>query len=188
METIAPKVSVCLLTCNHVRYIRQCIEGVLMQAKDARLEIVVGDDCSDDGTSEIVAEYAAENSQLITHLRHGTRIGGSANYLATLRLLNAPFIAYLDGDDYWLPGKLAKQIRYMEANPGCAAIYSNALTVGERGEPIGLFNNVKNLEFTLAELLRRGNFLNNSSMMFRAPQRQAIFNMSGPLFDYGVHL
>jgi glycosyltransferase involved in cell wall biosynthesis len=188
MRNISPKVSVCLLTYNHARYIRASIESVLAQANDVELEIFIGDDCSDDGTSEIVAAFAIEHPRLITHVRHGTRIGGAANYAAVLAASHAPFIAYLDGDDYWLTGKLKRQLDYLGGHPACTAVYSNALTIGEQGEPIGMFNDVIDVEFKLAGLLRQGNFLNNSSMVHRAASRPALLGIEVPVIDYRVHL
>jgi len=64
MTISQPRVSVCVLTCNQRNYIQQCIESVLAQAPDTSLEILVGDDRSDDGTSEIVAALASRYPQL----------------------------------------------------------------------------------------------------------------------------
>jgi hypothetical protein len=98
------------------------------------------------------------------------------------------FIARTDGDDYWLPGKLSRQLAFMQANPGCAAVYTNAITVDGSGDRIGLFNDVSDARFDLAALLRRGNFLNNSSVLFRAAGRQAWLEVEGLQIDYRAHL
>ncbi len=181
-------VSACMLTCNHLRYIRRSLESMLAQAGDVPLEILVGDDCSDDGTSAIVAEFAAAHPKLITHIRHDPRMGGSENYLYVLRQAKGTFIAHLDGDDYWMPGKLRQQVDYLKAHPDCAAVYTNALAITEKGERFGVFNDVPNERFELSCLLRRGNFLNTSSMMFRASLRQAILDIEGPVLDYAIHM
>ena len=78
------------------------------------------------------------------------------------------YVARVDGDDYWLPGKLARQIAYLQTHPHCTAVYTNAVTVDESGRYIGLFNDIGDARLTLANLLRRGNALNNSSVLFRA--------------------
>jgi len=185
---VRPQVSVCVTTYNQQRYIRQCLESVLAQAIDVDLEILVGDDCSDDGTTEIVAEMAHLYQHVVSHLRHSPRIGGSANTQLLLSHAKAEFIARLDGDDYWLPGKLKLQVAYLVANPDCAAVYTNALTIDEGGNPIGIFNDVGDECFDLAAMLRRGNFLNNSSVLFRAAGKKAWIDLQGPLIDYRVHL
>lgn len=183
-----PEVSVCLLTWNHAQYIGQCIESVLEQATDIRIEILVGDDASSDGTSEIVATYSRAHPALIQHIHRSERLGASANYVDLLSRARAPLIAHLDGDDFWLPGKLREQVAYLHEHPDCSAVYTNATTISEQGEPIGIFNDFRGLEIRLPELLRSGNFLCNSSMLHRSKLRAAIFAIEGPVLDYRVHL
>lgn len=187
-ETRRPIVSVCVLVWNHLRYVRRTLESVLAQADDVIIEIIVGDDCSDDGSSEIVAAFAAAHPGLLVHVRHQQRLGGSENYLDTLSRARGRYIAHLDGDDYWLPGKLRRQVEFLEAHCDCAAVYTNALTITETGDAIGLFNDAPPRPVDLACLLRRGNFFNTSSMMFRSELRQAILDLGAPLLDYTIHL
>lgn len=188
MTISRPRVSVCVLTCNQQHYIKQCIESVLAQAPDASLEILVGDDCSDDGTSEIVAALASRYPQLIHHIRHDPRVGVFANCKYLLSTAQGEIVAFLDGDDYWLPGKLRSQLAFIDANSGCAAVYTNALTITESGEPIGLFNDVGEQRFNLAQMLRRGNFLNSSSVLVRADLARNLIEIEGAFIDYSAHL
>lgn len=183
-----PEVSVVLLACNHARYIAQSIESVLQQANDAHIEILIGDDASTDGTSEIVAAYAVAYPRLIQHIRRFERIGGSANYIDLLVRARGEFIAYLDGDDYWLPGKLKHQLKYIYSHQDCSAVYTNAFSISESGVKIGVFNDYPGEEIHLSDLLRRGNFLCNSSMLFRKHLCAAIFSVKGPVLDFRVHL
>lgn len=177
-----------MITRNHVRYVRQCIESIVEQAGNIAMEILVGDDCSVDGTSSIIAEFVAAYPHLITHIRHDPQIGGSENFLHVLRQAKGTFIANLDGDDYWMPGKLQRQVDYLLAHPDCAAVYANSFTVNEQGNPIGRFNDATGTRFEFSDLLRHGNFLNSSSMMFRASLRQMILDIDGPALDYRIHL
>lgn len=187
-DSAKPDVSVCIITCNQERYIRQCVESALTQAADVSLEILVGDDCSQDATSDILAELAAAHPGVIRHIRHDPRLGACRNSQSILALVKGEFIAHLDGDDYWLPGKLQRQLAFMRANPGCAAVYTNALTVTETDSPIGLFNNVGDESFDLAAMLRRGNFLNASSVMMRAELAACVIEIDEPFIDYRAHL
>lgn len=184
----APNVSVCIATCNQRAFIGQCLHSVLDQDAAAGLRILVGDDASDDGTSEIVAQLAAEYPGTITHLRSPVRAGAFANMRGLIARADGDFVARTDGDDYWLPGKLQRQLEYLHANPDCAAVYTNAITVDGDGRRIGMFNDVGDARLDLAGMLRRGNFLNNSSVLFRAAGRQAWLDVDAPQIDYRVHL
>lgn len=183
-----PRISVCVTTCNQRRYIRRCLESVLAQKVDAELEILVGDDCSDDGTSDIVSAMAADRPDLITHIRHSPRAGASANTQILLARSSGDYIARLDGDDYWLPEKLSIQLDFLVQNPDCVAVYANALTVNDDDVLIGVFNDVGDARFDLPGLLRDGNFLNNSSVLCRSGLKHDWLAIKGPLIDYRVHL
>jgi glycosyltransferase involved in cell wall biosynthesis len=58
IPNVEPKVSVFMITYNHEKFIAQAIESVLMQKTDFPFELVIGEDCSTDGTGEIVREYS----------------------------------------------------------------------------------------------------------------------------------
>lgn len=189
MITQHPLVSVCVATCNHVRYVVQCLDSVLAQQADGiSLQVLVGDDCSDDGTSDLVAGIASSHPGVVTHLRHSSRLGPTANMQALMMQCTGKYIARVDGDDYWLPGKLRAQIAHLDANPGCAAVYTNAITVDEIGIRIGLFNDAGDLCLDLPTALRHGNFLNNSSVLLRNEGRSAWLDATGPILDYYTHL
>lgn len=182
-----PFISVCVVTFNQRAFISECLRSIVSQVVEADVGILVGDDASDDGTSEAVAALAAEHPGRIRHFIRQTRMGGFANMRDLISRAEGDFVARVDGDDYWLPGKLQRQLDYLLANPDCAAVYTNAITIRD-GNRTGIFNDVGDIRFDLAELLRRGNFLNNSSVLFRAAGRQAWLNVDQPQIDYRVHL
>jgi glycosyltransferase involved in cell wall biosynthesis len=114
------KVSCHVITYNHINYISQCIEGILMQKTDFEFEIIIGDDLSTDGTREILEDYAIQNPKLIKlNLRNerGQGIPGKENFVSTLQMCKGEYITLCDGDDYWTdPFKLQKQVDFLEAN------------------------------------------------------------------------
>lgn len=183
-----PLVSVCIATFNHARYIRDCIMSVIAQAGDVTLEILVGDDLSEDGASAIVEALAREYPHLIRHFLRTRRLGPTENYFSLIRDARGRFIANLDGDDFWLPGKLAAQVSFLERRPDCPAVCSNALVIRDDGVPLGMFNNPQPERFDINALLRMGNFLNNSSILYWASLRENLLAMPVPSLDYRAHL
>lgn len=183
-----PTVTVCVVTCNQRDFIGRCLRSVLDQEAEADARILVGDDASEDGTSETVAALAAAHPGRIEHFLRQPRMGAFANMRDLISRAHGEFIARTDGDDYWLPGKLARQLAYLQAHPDCAAVYTNAITIAENGSRIGLFNDVGDDRFDLAAMIRRGNFLNNSSVLFRASGSGAWLSVGAPQIDYRAHL
>ena len=182
-----PDVSICIATCNQIRYITQCIESVLTQTGNFSWELLVGDDCSDDGTSEEISRLLATLSHA-THIRHAPRKGASANMQFLFAHARGRYVAHLDGDDYWLPGKLKQQVEFMEHHPQCVAVYTNALVVDDHCTVKAIFNDAGDCFVDLNTLLNRGNFLNNSSMMLRREQLSAFNSIDRPFLDFEGHL
>jgi len=113
-----PKVSVFMTTYNHERFIAQAIESVLEQKTKFDLELVIGEDCSTDGTRKIVAEYARRYPQRIKAMFRETNLGMMANGIQTMKECSGEYIAMLEGDDYWIdPYKLQRQVDFLDAHP-----------------------------------------------------------------------
>lgn len=117
-----PLVSICCITYNHASYIRQCLDGFLMQKVTFPIEIIINDDCSTDGTTDIICEYEAKYPDLIKPIYHTENeySKGVRGMFATYCFPKAKgkYIAMCEGDDYWIdPLKLQKQVDFMESNP-----------------------------------------------------------------------
>ena len=117
-----PLVSICCITYNHASFIRKCLDGFLMQQTTFPIEILIHDDCSTDGTTEIIREYEAKYPDLIFPLyeeENQYQQGKAAEIdFYNYRRARGKYIAYCEGDDYWTdPLKLQKQVDFMEANP-----------------------------------------------------------------------
>lgn len=181
-------VSVCITTYNHERYIKDCLISVIDQSVDVDLEILVGDDNSSDRTREIVEALALRYPGVIRYFRHEPNLGPSANYQFLVAKAQGDFIAHLDGDDHWLPGKLIAQLNFMATHPECVACYTNAVVVSDRRSLVGGFTSGVPATFDRAFLLQKGNFLNHSSLLYRASAKQEITRIAGPFIDYRMHL
>jgi glycosyltransferase involved in cell wall biosynthesis len=121
-----PKVSVLFITFNHAATVRQALDSALAQQTSFPFELLVGDDCSTDGTREIVAEYARVHPDRIRALLHPKNLGffGKFNFLSVYREARAQYGILLEGDDYWTsPLKLQKQVDFLESRPDCSACF-----------------------------------------------------------------
>lgn len=123
-----PVVSVHMITYNHEPYIRQAIEGVLMQKTDFEYELVIGEDCSQDRTREICLEYQKKFPDKIRVLwwyENVTNLGGNARRVSAH--CRGDFIAFCEGDDYWIdPMKLQKQVEAMRRHPSAGICFCDA--------------------------------------------------------------
>lgn len=183
-----PLISVCIVTYNHQAYIADCLMSVLGQWGDFRLEIVVGDDASSDTTTTIVQAIAEQHPGIIRLFRHPTNMGPSQNLHFTITQAQGDFIAHLDGDDFWLPGKLQTQLAFLQTNPDCPACYTNAVVITNDKMPWGFFNQPTIEKININHLVRSGNFLNNSSMLYRETYRSIFFEFPEQLIDYRIHI
>ena len=121
-----PLVSVKMLTYNHAPYIRQAVEGVLSQKTEFPFELVIGEDCSTDGTRDIVFEYARKHPGLVRLVTSAQNVGAKINSERISHAGAGKYIAYCEGDDYWHhPGKLARQVEFLESHPDYGMTHTN---------------------------------------------------------------
>ena len=134
-----PLVSVKMITYGHEAYIRQAIEGVLMQETDFEYDLIVSDDCSPDKTNSIVKDIINTHSFgfRIKYFRHEKNLGMLGNGLFGLSKCTGKYIALCEGDDYWIdPLKLQKQVKFLEANPEYSICFTDYSIVHFKGEMI----------------------------------------------------
>jgi glycosyltransferase involved in cell wall biosynthesis len=113
-----------MITYNHAPYIAQAIEGVLMQKTNFHFELIIGEDCSTDGTREIVFDYAKRYPEVIRVITSEKNIGARRNSLRTDEYCKGKYIALCEGDDYWLcDNKLQMQVGYLEEHPQVGLVH-----------------------------------------------------------------
>lgn len=131
-------VSVLCATYNQKKYIRQCLDSVLAQETDFRFEIIVRDDCSTDGTSEIVLEYANRYPDKViplmleeNHYSHGKN---DIAFMRLFDLIRGKYFAVCEGDDFWTdPKKLQIQVDFMETHPKYSMCCHSSYLTDETG-------------------------------------------------------
>jgi len=173
-----PLVSCRISTYQQAPYIKQCIEGVLMQKCDFPFEILIGDDESTDGTREICLEYAQKYPHIIRlflHRRENINNGltpGRFQSLYTLSKSRGKYQAICEGDDYWSdPLKLQKQLIYMESNPECSlCVHKVAVMKASTGKFIGFLGpDTVNKRFDVEDIIAGGGgFFQTNSMLYRS--------------------
>jgi glycosyltransferase involved in cell wall biosynthesis len=181
-----PLVSIKTMTYNHAPYISKCIEGVLMQKTDFNFELVIGEDCSTDGTREICKEYAERYPDIIKLEISASNVGARINSLRADNACVGKYIAFCEGDDYWTdPYKLQKQVDFLEANPDYGLVHTAYSTfVQEKNKLIGpkyrkiptgdIFNTLLKELNTISTLtiLARADILNKSRNLFKDDPRK----------------
>jgi glycosyltransferase involved in cell wall biosynthesis len=120
---VRPKVSVCVITYNQERYIRECLQSLVTQQTNFPFEVIVGDDCSTDGTRAIVQEFVELYPAIVRPVFQPTNTGGSRNNLEVHAAARGEYVAHVDGDDYALPGKLQAQADILDRDPRCNAVW-----------------------------------------------------------------
>lgn len=131
------QLSVCLITYNQVRYLEDAILSVLAQKVDVDWELIVSDDCSNDGTQDIIRKYAALHPQRIRPIIHDKNLGPFVHLIQLLGAATGEYVGYLEGDDrYTDETKLQTQIDYLAAHPECVGCFHDLSVVGENGETI----------------------------------------------------
>ncbi len=147
-----PKVSVWMITFNHERFVAQAIESVLMQKTEFPVELVIGEDCSTDGTRAICEHYAREYPGRVRLLPSERNLGMQANARRTLEACSGKYIAMCEGDDYWTdPQKLQKQVDILANDSSLAFCFHNV------------------------EVIREGDSLAGGKSFFPAAGRKAMF-------------
>jgi glycosyltransferase involved in cell wall biosynthesis len=121
-----PLVSVKMITYNHAPFIAQAIEGVIQQKTIFPFELIIGEDCSTDGTREIVLKYQKKYPDIIQVITSENNVGVVKNSYRTRKACRGKYVAFCEGDDYWHnTDKLQKQVDYLENNPKCGLVYSS---------------------------------------------------------------
>jgi glycosyltransferase involved in cell wall biosynthesis len=129
-----PVVSVVMPTYNHGRYLREAIDGVVSQQTSFPFELIIGDDCSTDGTREIALEYQKLRPDIIRVLTADTRVGMHENDARIFSAVRAPYMAFCEGDDYWdRTDKLTRQVAILESQPQASLVCSSWRIVSDSG-------------------------------------------------------
>lgn len=178
-EGTVPVVTIRCITYQHVDFIRDAIEGFLMQETTFPVEIIIHDDASTDGTAEIVKGYAEKYPQLLrTIFQKENQFSQGREVWARVRsrideMQCGEFIAFCEGDDYWISKeKLQKQAEILEAENDISLVFHNAWAkhTGESRKDWFFGTNIPagQTEFSLSDLIASHHWIvPTCSMMLR---------------------
>jgi len=119
-------VSVLTITYNHAPYIRRAVEGVLAQRLEEPFELIIGEDCSTDGTREIVESFRSRHPDVIRVIASSANVGMNENLRRVALAARGEYVAFCEGDDLWHnPDKLSRQLAIARADPKIGMVYSD---------------------------------------------------------------
>ena len=188
---ITPRVSICVVTYNQEKYIRQCLQSILDQKTDFDFEIIVGDDCSTDGTKQIVLDFADRYPDIVIPIFHIKNIGPTKNFVATHLRAQGEFVAHLDGDDLAYSGKLQIQYEYLTEKNTHSLVWHRVEIFDDEGNTNCLLhkrlNEIVDInEITFENLAKFGSLGAASSLMYRRSAAKFLTSIEGEVLDYYI--
>lgn len=155
-----PLVSICSLVYNHELYLRQCLDGFVMQQTSFPFEVVIHDDASTDGSAAIIREYATRYPNIfvpIYQTENQYSQGKKVSSTFVFPRARGKYIALCEGDDYWTdPLKLQKQVDFLEANPEYSMCFHSAnVFCQSSGQYNDLFAYVQDREYEGVEFIKK---------------------------------
>ncbi len=188
----ASRVSVLVMTYNHIEYINQAIDSALGQQTDFEYEILISEDDSTDGTRQRVIEYQNRFPDRVRLLLSDRNLKSNAVVARGINDARGEYIALLDGDDYWTsPDKLQKQVDFLDTHPGCSMCFHNASVVDATGVSLGSWTPPHQKEITTLDDIWLGNYIATCATMFRRGLFGRIpdwYDDLFPITDWPLHI
>ena len=189
-------VSVWCTTYNHFSYIRDALDSFISQQTNFPYEIIVHDDCSTDGTAEILQEYQSKYSEIIKPIFEKENLYSKGIPFARdifKKNMNGKYVAVCDGDDFWCnPLKIQRQFDYMEAHKDCSLMMHNGYFLNAKNNRKKLINPYPTTEIlTENDVIVEGKHMPpTASMFYRRTDREEMpsFFWDAPVGDRTLRL
>lgn len=193
-DTSKPLVSIVCHTYNHLDYIKNALDGFLMQETNFPFEIILHDDASSDGTSEIVKSYAESYPNIILPIIQTTNqwSQGIKPSEVTFPKVRGKFIALCEGDDFWCSKeKLREQLEVFNQQDDVSVCFHSAIEINELTNNSSLICNYSNVSKTIkAEtiIIDRGGSMPTASLFFRSQYLDDIIETyrNAPIGDFFI--
>lgn len=171
-------VTVRCCTFNQARYIRDCLNGFVMQKTNFRFEAIVHDDASTDGNADIIKEYGEKYPDVIKPIleteNQWSKRDGSLGRIMDQNTYGK-YVAWCEGDDYWIdPLKLQKQVDFLEAHPEYSMCWTDAFQEsGETRTPYNRYS--ESCQSPMEDIIEKGGgFIPTCSIMMRREVYEAM--------------
>lgn len=169
------ELSVCIITYNHFSYIERAINSVISQKTNFKFQIIIADDASTDGTQSLLLNFKEKFPEIITIIQQKKNIGAAKNWLKLIQTPKTKYIAYLEGDDYWIDSqKLQKQFDILETNLDYSLCFHDVIIINNRNMKKTTFPKVRERIFSTSDVIIRSWFCPSSSIIFRSEITKAI--------------
>lgn len=163
------KLSICCITYNHEKFIKETLDGFLKQKTDFIFEVLIIDDGSTDKNSEIIKAYESAYPDIIKATYNPYNIGAEKSFVNILSQVRSKYVALCDGDDYWIDEhKLQKQVDFLENNKDYSICFHPVLVTGDEnhGSDYIFPKDKDNSKFNLENLVE-ANFIQTNSVVYK---------------------
>lgn len=169
------KLSIICLTYNHARFVRDALDGFVSQKTNFPFEVIIHDDASTDGTTEIIKEYERKYPDIIKPIYQTENQWRKAKTMSKTFVfphVQGEYVAFCEGDDYWTDkNKLQKQVDFLDAHPECSICFHPVKVTWDDGREndtiypdATMLKKVGALNF---ENLLKRNFIQTNSVVYR---------------------
>ena len=144
---LSPILTVVCITYNHEKYIEEALDSMLIQETNFPFEIIVGEDCSPDQTKDILVKYQKRYPNIVKPILRKENVGAYKNEEECILLSKGKYIAFLEGDDFWVDKlKLQKQVDFLNNNLEYGLVHGDVNHLYEEtGKIIQSYNKINNL-------------------------------------------
>ncbi|MCF6216336.1 MAG: glycosyltransferase [Emcibacter sp.] len=171
-------VSIIMAAYNAEKTIAETVESLLAQTYPYK-EIIITNDGSTDNTPRILDRFSEQHPNIIKII-HQKNMGQSIARNASIAATSGAFVAFMDADDIWAENKIERQVQYFSDHPEISMIYTEGMTIDEKGNKLNAFNCSKEFTGNCFETL----FLNNDIIGSSVMVRKAVLDKVGTFTPY----
>ena len=162
------KLTVVTTTYNQEKYIEDCIRGVINQKTNFKFKFLISDDCSSDGTRNIIDKYQKKYPDIIKVIYRKKNLGPMDNFINTLNEVHTEYVALCDGDDFWTdPNKLQMQVDFLDNNKDYYLCFHKVKIFYEDGSKRAVFHPINMKKKLCFKDLCSDNFIPANSVVYR---------------------